>query len=50
MVIIYTKLFDETLEYAISELSAYVSRMSDYKIVPTVKHASVMPKSNTTRL
>jgi len=48
MVIIYTKLFDETLEYAISELSTYVSRMSDYKIVPTVKHASVMPKENIT--
>nr|MBQ4318099.1 DUF4838 domain-containing protein [Clostridia bacterium] len=46
MVIIYTKLFDETLEYAISELSTYIQRMSNNTIIPTAQHKFVMPTEN----
>ena len=46
MVILYTKLFDETLEYAVSELSAYIQRMSNHTVIPTAQHKFEMPREN----
>jgi len=45
MVILYNK-FDETLEYAVAELTKYVEKMSGFTVFPVSRHVFEMPKEN----
>jgi len=45
MIILYNK-FDETLQYAVSELTKYVEKMSGFTVFPVSKHVFSMPKEN----
>ncbi len=45
MIILYNS-FDETLEYAVSELTTYVARLSGGRILPTSKHVFTLPEKS----